>query len=442
MEFTFEDPMQEQIQPMINQPQIQPQKQPLQFTFEDAEPESYFNPEMPKKESWGQFAQRVPVGLASTAAKSVGKVADLFENIQKSVTGFGLPEEEQQELRENYKRSPFSQFISEENIERGLNKIFPKEYRDPKDTFFEKTIHRAAGDFPFIAAAIASAGTSALPTIAAKSGASALGSQGAESAGFGPFVQALAGIGSSLGVDTVKKMFKGGFIQDFAKDIQKDSYAKSEPIAKTIVTNGKPAEEELLRLRESAYSGASGMEKTAQKAVQEQLDNAINIISEGKVNLQDAIDQKKHFNKIIKGLPYNDQKISYYKRAVGAFNKVIERVEKAIPSFGEPYRIGEDISEVIGTIDKTRHAIEAAKIDPKILSQPLRQLLNKPFWLIKNAIPSDLAHYAIKSPKVFTKYMGNIVNSAVNGDPATLHRNIMNMNKFINQTDKKKRRRV
>lgn len=460
MEFIFEDPVVEQPQMMQSNPalqpnvgQINPVKQPLEqqdFIFEDPE-QSYFNPEMPQEESWGQTLARIPVGLASTAAKSIGKTADFFENLQQSLTGFGLPEEQAQVMREQYKRSPVSEFISEENIERGLNKLFPKKYREPKNTFFEKTIHRVAGDLPWVGAALASGGLSALPTAAARSTGAALGSQSAESAGLGEFAQAIGGLFGSLGADYGKsvigsygkKLAEKDGIQKFGKAIQKAAYSESDPIASKIVRDATSAEEKLFKLMEKASGGASGMEETAQKAVFKQLEHADRIISQGKVNLLDAITQKRSLNNLIKDLPKNEStKRRYYEQAVGALNSVIEKAEKEIPQFGKPYRIGEDLTKTIDLAEKAARTTQKAMDNSFLKKIPILGYFDKPLWALSNSIPPEFYPYIRTSPKIFAKYMGNVVNSSLAGDVATARRNLMNMGKIINHTDKNRAKKV
>lgn len=457
MEFIFEDP--EQPQMMQNTPafqpnvgQINPVKQPSiqeDFIFEDPE-QPYFNPEMPKEESWGQYLTRLPIGVASTAAKSLGKTADFFENIQKSLTGFGLPEEQAQAMQEKYKRSPVSEFISEANIERGLNKLFPKKYRDPKNTFFEKTIHRVADDLPWVGAALASGGLSALPMSAARSTGAALGSQSAESAGLGEFAQAVGGLAGSLGAGYTKNLFKSLFsektesgIQKLGESIRKEMYSKSEPLSKTITRDATGLEKKLEELMGKATGTASGIEgNTVRKTVFKELENADRIISQGKVNLYDLVEQKKHLNKIIRDLPVNENtKKAYYEQALGAILDVIGEAEREIPEFGKPFRVAEDLTKTISIAKKAANTSKEAMSNSFLKKIPILNYFDKPLWALSNSIPPEFMPYIKTNPKTFMKYMGDVVQSSMAGDVATTKRNLMNMGKIINHTDKKKKKR-
>ena len=446
----------QQEQQMMPPQQQEMKPQPIKqggFIFEMPE-QPYFNPDMPKNESWGQTLARVPVGLASTAAKSVGKVADVFQNIQEELSTFGVPEDMATRITEERKQNPRTAFVSEESIEKGISKLFPKKYRDPKNNFIEKGLHRIAGNLPFVAAAIATGGTSTIPMVAAREVGSAIGSQSAESAGFGEFAQALGGLAGSVagsfGVNSVGKFFsklkedelgKAG-IQKFGESIKKAMYDESEPIAKAITRNAQPAEEELARAMKKASGSASGLEGATQKTVIEQLKNAEAPIFMGKINLQDAIDQKKHFNKLIKDLPHTENtKRSYYKWAVKALKEVIEPAEREIPSFGKPYRLAEDLTTTIDLANKAANTTKSA-MDSSVLKKiPILNYFDKPLWALSNAIPPEFAPYAKRHPKLFSQYIGKIVNSAVNGDIASTKRNLMNFGKLITHTDKKSKKK-
>lgn len=453
MEFIFEmpeqapmtpQPQQMMPQPMQQEQQMMPsQQQPMQhgnFIFEMPE-QPYFNPEMPKNESWGQTLARVPVGLASTAAKSFGKTYDLLSGLEEGISTRLLPEEEREAFTKERAKMPYSA-ISEKGIEESIGKLFPKKYREPKDNIIEKGLHMVAGEAPWVALALASGGTSAAGALAGKqalkmagkrAAGSLAGSEGAKAAGLDEFWQGVGGLVGSFGPDILQLT-----THQFAKNLQPQLYAKGKELSKGLVEKGSELSQELKGLDRIVSGPNSGLKDTSSREVQKQIEKAKSLIYGSNIAVQDAVDQHRALNDIIKVTP-GAREAGYYEEMKSFLEKVLDKARDKFPTWGKAYDEAQDLTKVIGGINTAESTLKKATDGLTGLFPPLK--LIKPFtWTVDGLIPSEFMPYLKNSPKTATKYLGKIIQHSLTGDVASVRRNLLNMNKLMKHEDKKMKR--
>ncbi len=431
--WTYEDtPTQETPLPM--QQSASPEL-PAGWTYEDesapTQEASYFNPEMPENETWGQTLTRIPAGIASSAAKGVGKTYDFLTGLEESISSSLLPEEERQKFHEDRSKIPHSA-LSEKNIEEQLNKVVPKKYREPKGPI-EEGLHRIASDLPFVALGAITGGLGTIPFALTKSTTSAIAGQTAKELGTGPLIEGLASLVGGMGPDAYKR-FKGGeSILKLAEAERQATYGISNPIAERTLVDSANAKKGIQGLLKEAEGNASKLSSTAAKSVGDELGKVSNVLIGKKANLKELINQKQHLNSRIRDISKETGKVErqYLERAVGVLKETIEKAEKELPEFGKNYRRGESLTTIVNTVKETEESLKEALKDPVFKHSYARKIFGIPGWIWGKAAPKDIMHFLKEDKKNATKYIGKVIKSAVSGDEATLTRNLKAFDKVM-----------
>jgi len=429
--FRYEDESPEEKKASVSQmssPQLPPG-----FRYEDEE--SYFNPEMPAQETWGQTLTRVPIGLASSAVKGASKTADISSGILRYASE-QVPESVKSGLSTAMPLaalgvkgfSAASELISEKNVEKGINKIVPKKYRDPKENFIERGLHKVAQEAPFMAAALATGGLPALGASAARAIGSAIGSESAKSAGFGEFAQAIGGLVGSFGYDIVKNP-----LHTLGKETQKKlDYATKNAAWKLRPQDSWKVEHAFTDIEGNVHGSFSGLKGNAQKSVATELANAQMFSINGKMNVEKAIQAREHLKDILISTSKKSIKEKeYYQDMTNILDNFINGVAKAHPDFGKAYNASNNIGKAIRGVETSRRAIDEAIKSPIVKSLGLDKLFKIPGLILNHTIPSEFFSYAWHSPKTAMNYMGKVIKSSVNGDVASTKRNMETLAKLI-----------
>lgn len=430
------------------------------------------------KESWPEWGLRNATRLGSRAAEAaIGAprgIIELGEMGYNALPNLISPEtkkeiypseEEYKGFGDAYEKAK-SFLPSGQQVHEIIASALPEGYTEPKGGW-EDFADDLAHEVPFLAAAAATGGLSALGWGAGKALTSSISGQGAKALGWGPGAQFAARLAGSLGSDIFKHKMSGKNIQKFANVARKKDYAEAKVPASNLYFEGDNLADNLNPILKKVSGNAPGLGLSAQNAVKREAMRVEDLIEKhtkskwsvnpetgigrktpgrrnphaGEINLQKAVEQKQQLNKRIKQLSttsqrakQNEDEINYYKQLTGVINEQIKPLESKYPEFGVPYRKAELATEVLGDIRKMQSTIKEAYEDlGKIpgVGRHLRVALKDLKWIFQREPTAAMWKFYRKDPKTLYKYAGSLINDALVGDKPGVLRNIELINRMM-----------
>lgn len=438
-------------------------------------------PEVSAPESWGQWGMRQAVrgganisslaGIPGTLIKGGQQLSSKAGNVPDISTGLPLSvlseaenlspdlleqmissQKQQEETGLPIKEVdlPGLPIPSSENIKGFITSKLPPNYLETQGVG-EEFLDRFTTDVPYLAYMIGTGGLGAVPGVLGKAIAVNSAGQVAKSIGLGPVGDIVAGITaatlydlkSGLGKQIVGKGLEAKRtpkMELHLDEIRKNLYQDVKEGGKSLPISGTKLEKDIQKELSQLESGASGLRMALSEDVINELEKVHLMISGGKLNLTNAINQKQHLNELIRN-EKNSVVRNYYTRAVGSINGAIQDALKDNPELIGDFNRAENITKALNKFREADNFFVQIYNDlNKTVKEPsLKNLFGLTLGKKAGIFSNLLTNVDDRTIRLMTRvpeareYFNNILKASLTQNKQNLLKNVRSLDKAISK---------
>lgn len=241
--------------------------------------------------------------------------------------------------------------------------------------------------------------------------------KGAEALGAGPVVQTITKLGVMMAPWGAKKELVAQ---------GERAYSQGKPAASKYDIDVKSAVKKLESLKDEHGTASAG------KFITDRIDNFVNLVKNGKMNVKKLWDEKRNLNSWFKGAPEDAKPL--LKVVNGIMRGPLEQAAKRYPKFGKYYEEAEDIAKGLGKAGKITNFLTGMRDKAiNIVKNPISKILlfKNPAMAAKGLAGytgineiiglSKIGDLLKNSSNARYQYKQLLISSAKESVPATLH---------------------